>query len=499
MVVIFIKGFGGFMKKSFIQGNVAKSNTLPKSRPFYCVLRKCTLVSFVICVSANTVLAEDLSGIRSIIKNAPENSWIQMNTNKIMDAWVPKALRPNDGNPASVINAWSSFAWDSNRGDLLIFGGGHANYAGNEVYRWRGSTQNWELAALPSALGSRNIPVGGAEYAPESSHTYDNSVFLPLADRFVTFGGAAYQTGGPFFAENADGTLRRTGPYFFDPSKANPNKVGGADSSGVDPATPGGYMWDNRDIYARPSFVTAAPGSTEGTTDYTLENGKEVIYISGPDGGGSEHRLAKLTINDYSNPSKDEWELLGINWFGSGGQGAGAYDPLHNLYIKTLNESSQFTFWNLDNPGAGNTNQLVTLSSVPSNFVMKGQYGLEYDPIRDRFLLWGAGGEVFQLNVGNKDGTDWVVSQLTTEPNSSVPTPFAQIVNGQNDAVLGKWHYASDLDVFVGLQGGYDGNIWFFKPSDWVDTSIVPLPGGLPLMLSGIGFLVLATRKKYRF
>lgn len=29
------------------------------------------------------------------------------------------------------------FRVDSKRGDLLLFGGGHANYAGNEVYRQR--------------------------------------------------------------------------------------------------------------------------------------------------------------------------------------------------------------------------------------------------------------------------------------------------------------------------------------------------------------------------
>jgi len=438
----------------------------------------------------------DLDGVLGLIRNAPENSWILMNANKFSDAWVDTDFRnmqyPSHSNPASIIGAWSSFAWDSNRGDLLLFGGGHANYAGNEVYRWRASTQRWELASLPSKIvqtANGYFPVGGAEYAPQSAHTYDNSVFLPGADRFVTFGGAAFTSGNWFTAENSDGTVRRTGPYFFDPSKADPNKVGGADGTGVDPNSPGGYMWENRDIYSRPGLVTYVQGSIQGTTDYARENGKEVIYSSAPGGGGSEHIVARLTINDYNDPSLDTWEVLGINWFGSGGNGAGAYDPVRNLYIKTYGGSTPFTFWNLDNPGVGNKNVLVSLETPPEDFVVNGQFGLEYDPVRDRFLLWGGGGDVFQLDVGNNDGTGWLVSRLSTT-GSALPADI--VFNG----VLGKWHYASNLDVFVGLEGPVDGNVWFFKPSGWVDPALVPIPPGLPLLLSGLGLVVLVRGRK---
>jgi hypothetical protein len=456
---------------------------------------KYSLTSFIITgLFANTAMADGRDGLLNIIRNAPENSWIQMNTNKFSDAWVPFELRANQSsyaNPATIINAWSSFAWDSNRGDLLLFGGGHANYAGNEVYRWKGATQQWERASLPSAIDYNTyLPIGGAEHAPQASHTYDNSVFLPKADRFVTFGGAAFQSGSAFAAQNPDGSFRRTGPYFFDPSKTDPNKVGGGNGTGVGPNSIGGNMWTNRDIYAKPGFASNPPGSVEGTTDYAFENGKEVIYISGPDGGGTNHRLARLTITDYNDPSKDVWEALGMNWYGSGGKGAGAYDPVHNIYIKTYTGDTPFTFWNLDNPGPFNINTLVRLAASPDDFSVTGQYGLEYDPIRDRFLLWGGGGDVFQLDVGNKDGTNWIVTDVSTEFSAKLP---AAVVN---NGVLGKWHYASDLDVFVGLEGPVDGNVWFYKPTGWVDSAPVPLPGGIVLMLSGMGFWGIVTRRK---
>lgn len=196
-------------------------------------------------LSAHAV--DSLAHVRALIRATPENSWIKANTNSFSAAWPPANLRamPNSSysGPSAVIRAWSSFAWDNNRGDLLLFGGGHANYAGNEVYRWRGSTRQWERASMPSGIDpSDYMPIGGAQYAPQSSHTYDNAIYLPLSDRFVTFGGAAFQSGGAFALKEPNGTVRRTGPYFFDPTRADGNRVGGRTGSGVDPLMVGGEM-----------------------------------------------------------------------------------------------------------------------------------------------------------------------------------------------------------------------------------------------------------------
>ncbi|HSX80005.1 MAG TPA: hypothetical protein VLQ80_15710, partial [Candidatus Saccharimonadia bacterium] len=74
---------------------------------------------------------------------------------------------------------------------------------------------------------------------------YDNSLFLPISDRFLTFGGASFNLGNPYRRQTGPSTFSPTGPYLFDPTKADPNKVGGTTGSGVNPATPGGQMWQN--------------------------------------------------------------------------------------------------------------------------------------------------------------------------------------------------------------------------------------------------------------
>ena len=66
----------------------------------------------------------DLNGLLAIIETLPEGSWAKVNLNQFSDVWTPAELRPLYGvsnpTPQSIIGAWSSFAWDSNRGDLII-------------------------------------------------------------------------------------------------------------------------------------------------------------------------------------------------------------------------------------------------------------------------------------------------------------------------------------------------------------------------------------------
>ncbi len=125
------------------------------------------------------------------IAAAPEGSWLKVNVNRFDEVWTPVAQRAQVngvpfGEPRKIITAWGSMAWDANRRQLIIWGGGHANYAGNDVYRFDAATLRWQRASLPSAVAPRFgdrrfFAVDGALNAPISSHTYDNQEFLPRA------------------------------------------------------------------------------------------------------------------------------------------------------------------------------------------------------------------------------------------------------------------------------------------------------------------------------
>ncbi len=135
------------------------------------------------------------------------------------------------GDPRKIITAWSSMTWDANRRQLIIWGGGHANYAGNDVYRFDAATLRWQRASLPSAVHApfgdrRYFTVDGALNAPISSHTYDNQEFLPLSIGSSPSAAPSYNAGRLFVLDDG---VTKTGPYLWDPSRAGADMVGGDD------------------------------------------------------------------------------------------------------------------------------------------------------------------------------------------------------------------------------------------------------------------------------
>ncbi len=426
-----------------------------------------------LALSPRPVLADaTLPNLTSLLRSIPDSSWVRVNLNAWSEVWTPVDLQPpyyaGDTKPGSILAAWSSFAWDSNRGDLILWGGGHANYAGNEIYRWRGSTQRWERGSVPSDV--KNIgglsfeAIDGAQNAPTSSHTYDNQLFLPRLDRFITFGGAAFDTGGSMERRLADGTVRRTGPFLWDPAKADPNKVGGTTGSHVQATNPhpeitGGNMWQNIDLWDGHVPLSSLPSSfVNGVSDYTLENGVDTVYIGGRYGGGVDQNLYRLRIPSLTDRTQDVWEWVGLGWWGVSNKGAGIYDPVRRAFIRT-GSTNWLSYWDVTTPGVSNKDVVVTLPSAGESF--SEDYGMDRDPGTGDLVYWGGGGAVWNVRPPTPIGPDgWTV---TRQPDPVGPVPSANLGTG----VLGKWKYIRNLDAFMALE--VTGDVWLYRPVGWSD------------------------------
>ena len=290
------------------------------------------------------------SSLMERIASAPAGSWIKVNINRFEDVWTPVAqrARTNDvpmGNPGKIITAWGAMTWDDNRRQLIIWGGGHADYAGNDVYRFDAGTLRWERASLPSAVvapfgDARFFTIDGASSAPMSSHTYDNLEFLPLLDRLITFGGAIYNTGQYFLQDDG---VTRTGPYLWDPSRASGDMVGGRNGSqvrahGVSRGDRRRNVDESRQHRRRMASAAARPDSfVNGTSAYVVEEGVESVLVSeAPHAGGD---LFRYTMPAPADPSLDRWSLIGPGSRSYSDQGAGAYDPGRKLYLRTAQVS----------------------------------------------------------------------------------------------------------------------------------------------------------------
>jgi len=420
------------------------------------------------------------------LEEMPEGSWRRVNRNRFQDVWVPPAQRvntPSFSEPSQVIHAWSSMAWDPNRRHLIFWGGGHANYSGNEVYRFDANSMLWERASLPSDM---HAPLGDGQYfavdgphnAPTSSHTYDNQEFLPGIDRFITFGGAKFNSNQIFVLEDG---VTRTGPYLWDPSRAGANVVGGTTGSQVNPAmfpeVVGGRMWENRDTIVTRGIGAVRPNGrfVNATTAYIQHQGRDAVLVTeDPDYGG---RVFRYTINALGDPALDRWELMGAKYLSFSSFGAGAYDSGNNVFVRTAAtppDGYALVAWKLDAPGAENRPIIVRPEDPSQQLVLSEMHGMDYDSVRGVLVLWDGGGDVWYVEPPATFGASgWVARRAPTGASAQAPAQAEGSIPGYlggvvpSRGILGKWKYARDYDVFFGAHSPIDGDIWVYKPVGW--------------------------------
>jgi hypothetical protein len=422
--------------------------------------------------TADVSIAVMGDALRNRIAEAPEGSWLKINANRFEEVWTPVSQRAQVdgvalGSPRKIIAAWSSMTWDPNRHHLIIWGGGHANYAGNDVYRFDAADLRWHRASLPSAVeplfdDRRFFTVDGALNAPISSHTYDNQEFLPQLDQFITFGGASYNAGRIFVLDDG---VTKTGPYLWDPSRADANMVGGLDGSQVDPNVTGGRMWTNRNAIAVNGTGARRPDSfVNGTSAYVLEQGVESILVTeSPQNGGD---LFRYQIPSLANPALDRWDLIGPGLRSYSDQGAGAYDPVRRLYLRTAKMGTSYgiVMWNVATAGLANNPIKFVPPNFNGQFVLSKLHGMDFDSQRSVFVLWNGGGRIWYLKPPASgpafSATGWTVTEA---PVSGTSSPALTAGTG----VLGKWKYLASHDVMLGLGDGFEGQVWIYKPVGW--------------------------------
>jgi hypothetical protein len=114
----------------------------------------------------------------------------------------PINLCPGEGSQKplrNLVESWSGGDYDSTRQKLIIFGGGHADYCGNELWEFDVNTLTWAQATRPTAdMGSDGNPAN-REYSdgrPKSPHSYEHPVFVPTTGEFCSMLRACFPAGG---------------------------------------------------------------------------------------------------------------------------------------------------------------------------------------------------------------------------------------------------------------------------------------------------------------
>lgn len=344
-------------------------------------------------------------------------TWYQFSSSRL-DAVGPTNLP--DGYLNAVIIAWSGGAYDSDRDQLIVWGGGHTDYAGNEVYSFgplNGATPAWKRLTNPSSPAANNTNYA-SDGRPVARHTYNLLTYLP-APRNQMMSCAI----GSMYSNGNSGNAVDFYDFTVDGMSGQP--------------------WSKGALPPAPDYGIGGICVEHQTT------GQVWFHGSTSDGAA---------LQKY-DPATNAWTKYASLYLEPAQ--TGAIDPDHNLLI-TTGGGHGIRMWDLNNPSADS----VVVTSAGVKDIESATYpGLVYDTVNHHFVGWSGGSTVYTLTPPSnpKTGTwQWATIALASG-NSVTPTAPAGVRNsGYVIGTFGRFRYVPSSQGVV-VVNSTDENVFFFK------------------------------------
>jgi len=317
---------------------------------------------------------------------------------------------------SAIVSAWGGGAWDPLHRKMLVWGGGHADYGGNEVYAFDVATFAWERLTDPTLPPFDVDPL--ADGNPVSRHTYSGLQWLADRQRFFAVGGSMAEGGG---GTNVTWLFDVDAAQWTNAAPPEPPPVGYSHSTAYDAATNtvllrvaqslwsydiAGNQWSELMNFG---FAPLWPDFEKGGDKSGVVDPTRGIFWSF---GSGDHLVYDIAAG----------ELVHLDWVTTGG---GVYDNSADLP---------------DYP-----DQWFTTGG--GDIIRAGAPGVDYDVKADAIVAW-SGGSPYVLDLATKTWT-------TTSADGAPAMPTAT-------GTYGRWRYASAYNVFV-LVNTADDDVYFYK------------------------------------
>lgn len=328
---------------------------------------------------------------------------------RVPDSSLKAALQ---GATPDVMKPWSGGVFDTHRNRLVIWGGGHGNYSGNELYAFDVEALEWQqlTRATPKAsIRSDDVYLDGR---PSSRHTYDGLVYLPPPlDTLWSSGGSIWQSGHcsgqtwvyDFLAQPPESGWTR----------ASEGRAGCVSAAALDPVS--GNIWYYNKKHGLSEFVPRPGGGTWQTRD----------------------------------PKPKPFKYM-----------TATVDPRRRLFV-LIGGGEAYAF-DIRRPGRP---KRIELNTTGDRAIESAKApGLQYDPRADRIVAWSGepdlGLSAADVYVLDLDARHW--RRVRPAPgNPAVPGRAAgpkQRVNG----TYGRFQYMPDHDAYI-LVNAVDRNVYFYR------------------------------------
>lgn len=271
---------------------------------------------------------------------------------------------------AAVMGAWSGGSFDTAGNRLIMLGGGHADYAGNELYALDLNTLKMTRLNNPSTTVRDGCTSAGTygDGTPVARHWYNHLEYLPNQNAVFAWGGSQWLCGG-FSGQTWLFDLATL--TWMQKTSTNGPKSG----------------------YGRAVAYDANSGLVYARDDYDL-----------------------LSFN----PAANTWTKRSSTQVGMSDSKTGLIDPVRKKYfIHTDLTGARLYWYDISSTTASVTLQSGTTSGC-SGFIGNYGAGWAFDPVQNRIVGWNGGSTVYILNPDTLTCT--TVSHSggpTAEPNGT--------------------------------------------------------------------------------
>lgn len=357
------------------------------------LLKRCSAV--LLCIASASSMAQTAPAAPDWVLAMQPGTWAQVGSNSIrdVDPQEDPAANPNYPNSApwrgntglaAVMNAWNGGALASRygaKGSLIVHGGGHQDYYGNEIYAFDFGSRTWSRVTNPykgpfnfsSGYSTGTFPDG----SPVVPHTYDQVEYHPPSNSFLRLRSERDNVGG--------------------------NNVGIAHM----------FSFDEK-RWTRSPTNTSNSYASGGWSAY--DNKRDVFWAEAGGGSGVFAKFDPKVSN--SDGTRGAWTNYGLKVGGMDAQGA--YSPAQDIVVVVDFRSSDGVHGiDVADPSSG----AVKLREGGTAPAKDAASGWEWSDIRKAFLYWRRGDDVYELKASGSDwrAATWTWSNITSGANSAVP------------------------------------------------------------------------------
>jgi hypothetical protein len=364
-----------------------------------------------------------------VLDTVPPGQWYDAPNTQVQAVMVQYPSGTFFGNTSDVrFLDESGASYDTRRDRMIVWGGGHQDYAGNEIYVFDIPSMAWSRVNDPSPRFDPSGTIEDSGYYPDangnpdpqqprSRHSYWYQVYVPPIDRYCSV-GASFTFPNAHSAANVDcfdfvakGWQRKHDALTFN----------GLATAVYDPAT--GHVWVHGEQW-----------------DSTLG-----------------------FLGEW-DPVADTWAKRSAAPSGVKQYAAPALDTKRHRIVYLGGSPGEISYFELNQPGQL-VPQVPTLTGDTEILQME-RGGLAYDSQNDLLVAW-SGDASLNLQPSDIyviDPITWHSTRTTLSGTAPrLPVTFGGIPGGGTNGVYGRLAYIPTKGAFILINNHLDEDVHFFK------------------------------------